>query len=37
VLEPAMDRTNRRQFRGCVEDFITDHLQIDVLELEAID
>jgi hypothetical protein len=37
VLEPAMDRTNRRQFRGCVEDFITDHLQIDVLELEATD
>ena len=37
VLEPAMDPTNRRQFRGCVEDFITDHLQIDVLELEAID
>jgi hypothetical protein len=37
VLEPAMDRTNRRQFRGCVEDFITDHLQIDVLELEPVD
>ncbi len=37
VLEPAMDRSNRRQFRGCVEDFITDHLQIDVLELESID
>jgi hypothetical protein len=37
VLEPAMDRTNRRQFRGCVEDFITDHLQIDVVELESLD
>ena len=37
VLEPAMDQTNRRQFRGCVEDFVTDHLQIDVIELEAID
>jgi hypothetical protein len=37
VLEPAMDRSNRRQFRGCVEDFITDHLQIDVVELESID
>jgi hypothetical protein len=37
VLVPAMDQTNRRQFRGCVEDFVTDHLQIDVNELEAID
>jgi hypothetical protein len=34
VLVPAMDQTNKRQFRGCVEDFVTDHLQIDVLELE---
>jgi hypothetical protein len=32
VLVPAMDQTNRRQFRGCVEDFITDHVQIDVVE-----
>jgi hypothetical protein len=37
VLVPAMDQTNRRQFRGCVEDFVTDHLQIDVNQLEAID
>jgi hypothetical protein len=29
-----MDQTNKRQFRGCVEDFVTDHLQINVLELE---
>jgi hypothetical protein len=34
VLVPALDQTNRRQFRGCVEDFVTDHLQIDVIELE---
>jgi hypothetical protein len=34
VLVPAMDQTNRRQFRGCVEDFVTDHLQIDVVELD---
>ncbi|MGH9138967.1 MAG: hypothetical protein ACRD0G_18300, partial [Acidimicrobiales bacterium] len=27
VLEPAMDQTNRRQFRGCVEDFMIDHVQ----------
>jgi hypothetical protein len=36
VLVPAMDQTNRRQFRGCVEDFITDHLQIDVVELTVV-
>jgi hypothetical protein len=36
VLVPAMDHTNQRQFRGCVEDFITDHLQINVLELDVL-
>jgi hypothetical protein len=35
VLVPAMDQTNRRQFRGCVEDFVTDHLQIHVIELTS--
>jgi hypothetical protein len=34
VLTPALDETNRRQFRGCVEDFVTDGLQMNVLELE---
>jgi hypothetical protein len=33
VLTPAMDETNRRQFRGCVEDFMIDHVQINVIEL----
>jgi hypothetical protein len=33
VLTPAMDETNRRQFRGCVEDFIIDHVQVNVVEL----
>ena len=37
VLVPALDQTNRRQFRGCVEDFVTDHLQIDVVELNEVD
>ncbi len=36
VLVPAMDQTNRRQFRGCVEDFVTDHLQIDIVELNEV-
>ncbi len=34
VLTPTLDETDRRQFKGCVEDFIIDHLQIDVLRLE---
>ena len=34
-LSPAMDETNRRQFRGCVEDFIIDHVQMDVVELSV--
>lgn len=37
VLVPVMDKTNRRQFRGCVEDFVTDHLQIDVIDLIVVD
>ena len=34
VLSPALDETDRRQFKGCLEDFVIDHLQIDVLRLE---
>ena len=36
VLVPALDQTNERQFRGCVDDFIIDHLQVNVVELTAI-
>jgi hypothetical protein len=35
VLVPALDETNRRQFRGCVEDFMIDGLQIDVQEMHG--
>ena len=35
ILTPAMDDTDRRQFRGCVEDWIVDHLQVNVIELES--
>jgi hypothetical protein len=31
LLRPALDQTNRRQFRGCVEDWTVDHLQTDEL------
>lgn len=36
-LVPAMDNTNRRQFKGCVEDFVIDGLQIDVVQFDEID
>jgi hypothetical protein len=37
VLVPALDETNRRQFRGCLEDWIVDHLQVNVVQLTEID
>lgn len=36
LLVPALDETNRRQFRGCLEDWIIDHVQMDVVELNQI-
>lgn len=37
VLVPTLDETNERQFRGCVEDWVIDHVWIDVLELNHLD
>ena len=34
VLRPAMDETNRRQFRGCIEDWLIDHVRLNVTTLE---
>src|SRR5262245_31498077 len=34
VLRPAMDETNRRQFRGCLEDWLIDHVRLDVVTLQ---
>ena len=31
VLHPSLDETNRRQFRGCIEDWTVDQLQTDDL------
>jgi hypothetical protein len=31
-----MDETNRRQFRGCLEDWTIDHLRLDVETLDDI-
>jgi hypothetical protein len=36
VLQPAMDQTNRRQFRGCLEDWTIDQLLVDVVHFEDI-
>jgi hypothetical protein len=33
VLAPALDETNRRQFRGCMEDWMIDHVRINVTEM----
>jgi hypothetical protein len=34
VLTPSLDETNRRQFRGCIEDWVIDHVRLDVVRLE---
>ena len=34
ILRPSMDETNRRQFRGCVEDWVIDHVRLDVVTLQ---
>ena len=36
VLTPSMDESNRRQFRGCLEDWRIDSFRLDVIRLEAI-
>lgn len=33
TLQPSMDRTDRRQFRGCLEDWTTDQVRADVVRL----
>jgi hypothetical protein len=36
LLTPALDETNRRQFRGCMEDWMIDHVRINVTEMANI-
>jgi hypothetical protein len=36
VLVPSLDETDRRQFGGCVEDWIIDHVQLDLVRLTEI-
>lgn len=33
VFRPGLDRSDRRQFRGCLEDWRVDHLSVDVISL----
>jgi hypothetical protein len=37
VLRPSMDLTNRKQFRGCMEDWVIDHVRINVVHLDEPD
>ena len=34
TLAPALDRTDRRQLRGCIEDWTIDQLLVDVVSFE---
>ena len=34
VLQPALDQTNRRQLRGCLQDWTIENLRVDVVALE---
>ena len=36
VLAPSMDKTDQRQFRGCLEDWTIDHVRSDVERLVEI-
>lgn len=33
LLAPSMDETDKRQFRGCLEDWMIDSFQLDVISL----
>lgn len=37
VLAPSMDKTDQRQFRGCLEDWTIDHVRSDVERLDEIE
>jgi len=36
VLRPSMDETDRRQFRGCLEDWRIDQFRLDVIRLAEV-
>ncbi len=34
TLQPALDSTDRKQYRGCLEDWAVDHLRLEVKSME---
>jgi hypothetical protein len=36
MVRPALDETNRRQLRGCLQDWRVDHLRVDVVRMVTI-
>jgi hypothetical protein len=36
ILQPSMDETDRRQFRGCLEDWRIDQFRLDVIRLAEV-
>jgi hypothetical protein len=34
AVRPSLDQTDRRQFRGCLEDWTVDHVLVDVMSME---
>lgn len=36
VLQPTLDDTDRKQFRGCLEDWNLDHVLVDVVEMHDV-
>lgn len=36
VLQPSLDHTDRRQLRGCLEDWNVDHLRVDVVDMQEV-
>lgn len=36
VLQPSLDDTDRKQFRGCMEDWNVDQLLVDVLRMQEV-
>lgn len=36
VLQPTLDRTDRIQFRGCLEDWNLDHILVDVVDMHDV-
>jgi hypothetical protein len=37
VLAPSLDHTDRKQFRGCLEDWVIDHVSLNVVHLDEPD